>query len=497
MSGGMSASRRDFLKTAAVGAGTAPSAQAQDGKRPNVLFVFSDQQHAGTVSAYPGPALPTPVRTPAIDRLAAQGCRFDNAVSLYPVCSPYRGMLMSGLYPLRNGVVGNDTPLSNDLPTFGRLFRDAGYRTGYIGKWHLESTRAGFVPPERRQGFDHFWAVHSCNHDHFDSPYYRDDPAKELTHAGYEPDSQVGLAMDFIRDSARSESPFCLAISFGPPHNPYKAPQRYESRFQPEADISLSPNVQEHGLVDEMLQTDTRPMSERQRRSRARKREQIEDDGRLRAEILRGYYGACEALDAGMGRLLDLLDELEIADDTIVVYTSDHGDMQGAHGLSFKGPFMYEELLNIPMTIAWPRGFEGGRKTDVLASQVDVLPTLLDLAGIAAPDGMDGVSLREELAGGTIEREEMFAEYHSKQQWANPIRSVRTEQWKLNQYLDGGRELYDLANDPGEKVNLAGSPDHAEIESEMYARLDRWAQATDDRLWAETRELHGAEEASV
>ena len=177
--------------------------------------------------------------------------------------------------------------------------------------------------------------------------------------------------------------------------------------------------------------------------------------------------------------------------DTIVAYTSDHGDMQGAHGLSFKGPFPYEELLNIPMTIAWPKGFGGGRTTDVFSSQVDLLPTLLDLAGVPAPAGMDGISLRTELEGGSIDRDAMFAEYHSKQEWANPIRSVRTERWKLNQYLEGGRELYDLENDPDEKVNLAGSAEHAEVEQRMYELLDGWARSTDDRLWSESAATSG------
>ena len=142
----MRTTRREFLQTSAAAAlaGCGDAESPGEGKRPNVLFVFSDQQHARTLSAYGG----TPVNTPQTDRIAWEGCRFDNAISIYPVCSPYRGMLMSGLYPMRNGVVGNDTPLSDGLPTFGKLFRDAGYRTGYIGKWHLVTTKRIAVPQQ-------------------------------------------------------------------------------------------------------------------------------------------------------------------------------------------------------------------------------------------------------------------------------------------------------------------------------------------------------------
>lgn len=448
-----------------------------------MLFVFSDQQHARTISAYDG----SPVRTPAVDRLAREGCRFDNAISVYPVCSPFRGMLMSGLYPMRNGVVGNDTPLSDGLPTFGKLFRDAGYRTGYIGKWHLETTRVGFVPHERRQGFDDFWAVHCCNHDHFDSPYFTESRDRELIHRGYEPDSQVSLAIDFIRRSARGESPFCLAISFGPPHNPYKAPADHEALFQPEDEIPLAPNVQEHELVDELLRTDTRPLTARQRRARDRKRVQLADDARLRREVLRGYYGACAALDAAMKRLLDSLDELGIAEDTIVVYTSDHGDMVGSHRMSLK-QLPFEESIHVPFLARYPGRIAAGSETDVILTPADILPTLLAWAGVPFDaDQFDGRDVSAQAAGRKPEGRgsaPIMKMVHGGNPWIHngvrPWRGVRTERYTYAEHEGEPWILFDNREDPFQMSNMIRDPGRAGLRNELRAEMRGWRERTGD-----------------
>ena len=463
---------------------TPGAAQSTPG-RPNVLFVFSDQQHAGTVSSYGG----TPVRTPAVDRIAAQGCRFDKAVSIYPVCSPFRGMLMSGLYPMRNGVVGNDTPLSDGLPTFGKLFREAGYRTGYIGKWHLEATRTGFVPHRRRQGFDDFWAVHSCNHEHFDSPYYMENPERELTHRGYEPDSQTDLAIGFMRESVRRDTPFCLAVSFGPPHNPYRAPDQNEAKFRPEADIPLAPNVQEREVVDELLRTDTRPISARHTRARARMRARLDDDARIQNEILRGYYGACEALDACMGRLLDSLDELGVAEDTIVVYTSDHGDMVGAHRMSLK-QLPFEESIHVPFVVRYPRAIGAGKSTGAFLTPVDIAPTLLGLAGVAFDaDGFDGRDLSGHATADEIEQRgsaPLMKMVHGGNPWIHnavrPWRGVRTERYTYAELEGEPWLLYDNQEDPFQMANLIRDSERAGLRSKLSAEMRRWQAETGDTL---------------
>ncbi len=475
--------RREFL-TAAAGLGAAASC-AQPFKRPNLLFLFSDQQRTSAVSCYGG----DPVRTPAIDRLAADGCRFDNAISINPVCSPYRGMLHSGLYSMRNGIVGNDTPLSNGLPTFGKMFRNAGYKTGYIGKWHIESHRAGFVPPERRQGFDDFWAVHSCNHDHFNSPYYRDDPETELTHVGYEPVSQTDLAIEFMRKCAGGSDPFCLVMSFGPPHDPYKAPDENEARFKPESDIPLPENLNDRAIVDELLRTDNRPMTERNERGRARGRARIEDDGRLRAEVLRGYYGACEALDESVARLTATLDELGIADDTIVVYTSDHGDLAGSHRMISKQSPL-EESIHVPFVLRYPRGVPSGVETAAIMTPVDILPTMLGLAGIDfdadSYDGVDRCAASFGAASDDREAAPLMKMVHGGMPWImngmRPWRGVRTHRHTYVELEGEPWLLFDNQEDPHQMANLIRDTERAGLRSDLAKQMKELMEDAGDTM---------------
>ncbi len=483
-----STDRRRFLQLAAGAAAALPSCskveqagQSRQRKLPNVVFLFSDQQHARTVSAYGG----TPVLTPNIDRLAREGRRFDNSISTYPVCSPYRGMLLTGLSPMHNGVVGNDTPLPDNLPTFGKLFRDAGYRTGYIGKWHLESTRRGFVPPARRQGFDDFWAVHSCNHEHFYSPYYRDDPNRELTHRGYEPHSQAALAIELIRQSAQTEKPFCLVLSFGPPHGPYKAPRENERRFRPEEDIPLPANVNEREVVDELLRTDNRPITKRQARSRANHRAVLDNDLRIRRRILRGYYGACEALDVSVGRILDALDDLNLADDTIVVYTSDHGDMVGSHRMLSK-QLPFEESIHTPFLLRYPRSVEAGSSTAALLEPTDILPTLLSLAGVEyeaeAFDGRD----RSQATGEDREAILLMKLVHGGNPWimngVRPWRGVRTSRYTYAEHEGSPWLLYDNQEDPDQLHNLIRDTERTALCASLSGEMRRMMVESDDTM---------------
>ncbi|MBI2301279.1 MAG: sulfatase-like hydrolase/transferase [Armatimonadetes bacterium] len=195
--------------------------------RPNLLFVFADQLRAREIDDPRHPLI-----TPAYDRLRAEGTRCVNAVSNCPVCTPARAMLLTGQYPLANRVTVNDVPLPEDAVTIGSLLKRAGYRTGYIGKWHLDGVPRGkFTPPgPRRHGFD-TWRVHNCIHDYLRSAYYADTP-ELLPVPGYEPEFQADLCCNFLRQ--QSEDPFCLFLSWGPPHNPYEqVPDWYQRLYPP------------------------------------------------------------------------------------------------------------------------------------------------------------------------------------------------------------------------------------------------------------------------
>ncbi|MDE3166848.1 MAG: sulfatase-like hydrolase/transferase, partial [Acidobacteriota bacterium] len=285
--------RRTFLKAAP--AVLAPVAARAAGRRPNVLLVLADEWRAQAMG-YAGDAN---AQTPVLDRLASESVNFTEAVSGCPVCCPYRASLMTGQYPLTNGVYINDVPLAPKGRTLGESFAAAGYRTGYIGKWHLFGSpdghygrRLDYIPPGKRFGFD-YWKACECTHDYNHSLYYAGDDPTPRYWPGYDALAQTEDACGFI--GKRAEQPYFLTISFGPPHFPYKtAPEPFRSAYASRG-LELRPNVPA-GARDKAL------------------------------EALRGYYAHMAALDSCAGKLLAAV-ERSGAEDTIVIFTSDHGDM--------------------------------------------------------------------------------------------------------------------------------------------------------------------------
>jgi len=281
--------------------------------RPNLLLVFADQMRGEAMGS-----VNPQVLTPHLDRLAGEGVRFSNAVAECPLCTPSRAMLLTGKYPLGCRTVLNDLPMPVDQTTFAHVMGGEGYRTGYVGKWHLDGfPRSKFTPPgPRRQGFDDYWAAYNCTHLYFEPRYYLDTP--ELVRAqGYEPDVQTDLALGFL-ERYRQE-PFCLVVSWGPPHNPYQmVPEQYRARYYPEK-LALRPNVG--------------------------------PDANRRA--IADYYAAVTALDANLGRLLAALERLGLAERTMVVFTSDHGDLLWSHGRTDKQA-PWEESISIPLIMRYP-----------------------------------------------------------------------------------------------------------------------------------------------
>ncbi len=330
--------------------------QHRDSK-PNLLFIYCDQMRGQAM----GCAGNTQVRTPYLDRLASQGVMFTNAIANCPVCTPNRGVLLTGKYPLSHKAVANDVPLPPDDASWGNVLRDAGYRTGYIGKWHLDGVpRDRFTPPgRRRHGFD-YWAVWNCSHAYFNAKYFRDDP--EPIHIdGYEPDHQTDLAIDFLR--GRSDQPFFLIISWGTPHAPYQeVPEEYRRLYDPDK-LELRPNC-------------------------------ADPDRRALAD----YYAAITALDHNVGRLMDALDEMDVERNTIVVFTSDHGDMLWSQG-QIKKERPWEESILVPFIVRWPDAVPEGKSHDALLSTVDVMPSLLSLMGVSVPQGVEGTDLSAAMRG--------------------------------------------------------------------------------------------------
>ena len=419
-------------------------------KRPNVVFVFADQWRRQATGFAGDPN----VRTPHIDALARESVCLTTALAGCPVCSPYRASLMTGRYPLTHGVFLNDVCLSADAVSMAQAFKGAGYRTAYIGKWHLDGHgRSSVIPRERRQGFER-WKVLECTHDYNHSAYYADSPEK-LLWDGYDAAAQTREAARTIRGHDAAE-PFLLVLSWGPPHNPYQsAPEQFRRLYRPE-DIALRPNVPE--AAAEQARTD-----------------------------LAGYYAHCSALDACLGELARTLDERGIADDTLLVFTSDHGDMLGSHGVQRK-QHPYDESILVPFLVRYPAALgREARALDVPFNAPDILPTLLGLCGIGVPDTVEGVDFSRVLTGQEESGREatLIAAYAPFGEWpksrgGREYRGVRTRRHTYVRDLGGPWLLFDNQADPCQLHNLCNDPAAAGLQAKLECLLSRELANTRD-----------------
>ncbi len=445
--------RRGFLQSAVAAAGVTPALAKPSARRPNVLFVLADEWRAQATRYNGDPN----VRTPTLDRLAGESVHFDNAVSSCPVCCPARASLMTGQYPLKNGVFLNDVELKPNGTTLGQAFTQGGYRTGYIGKWHLYGSpdgnygrRLAYIPPDHRFGFD-YWKACECTHDYNHSLYYEGDDPKPKHWPGYDAFAQTDDACRFVESSARARDPFFLFLSLGPPHFPYAtAPEPYRKQFEP-VEIQLRPNV---------------PPPRRAEATR----------------ILRGYYAHMAALDECLTRLVASLDRARIAEDTIVVFTSDHGDMMLSQGLTTK-LHPWDESIRVPFLLRYPAKFGSRpRKIRSALNFPDVMPTLLRLAGLSVPASVQGtdvfsgkrsdaaflnlpVPFTEALRYG-------FAEY----------RGLRSPEHTFVRSIHGPWLLYDNRQDPYQMHNLCGNPRYRDLQASLEHALDARLRALGDEF---------------
>jgi arylsulfatase A-like enzyme len=413
--------------------------------RPNILYVFTDQMRASSMGCMHEEA----VHTPHLDRLAAQGTLFTNALANTPVCTPSRASLLTGRHAWTCRSIVNDIRLPEEEQGIADVLKGHSYRTGYVGKWHLDGLpRDAPIPAgRRRHGFDDYWAAYDCTHDYLAPRYYLDDATEPvILDEGYDADVQTDLAIDFIERFR--DQPFCLFVSWGPPHAPYRAvPQRYLDMYPPEA-VSLRPNAQ----------------------------------GADR-DAIAGYYAHITAVDHDLGRLMDALDRLGLADDTIVVFSSDHGDMLWSQGRVRKQqPF--EESVRIPLIVRWPQKLPAGQVSDLLISVVDHTPTLLGLAGVPIPETMDGRDLSGVLMNHAVQRPEsvLIGEYVSFGQSSvyQPWRGVRTPRYTYARWLQGGAILFDNERDPYQLHNLIQDPGRQVLREELKAELASWLERIHD-----------------
>lgn len=425
-------------------------------RQRNLLFVFDDQHRGCDLGCYGNPE----VRSPNLDHFATGALRFQQAITNCPLCVPARGTLLTGLHAMRHRAISNDLPIRRDVTSIAHVLEEAGVHTGYVGKWHLAGVpRDKPVTQPERLGFSE-WKVAECTHDYLHS-YYWDEDNVHHNIEGYEPIGQTDMALDFIQRN--QGHPWSLFLSWGPPHDPYQwVPQEYLDLFNPAA-LSLRPNVEEP-----IIQT--------------RERHYGITDLRL---WLQGYYAHIAALDEQFGRLMASLEATGQLEDTVVVFTSDHGDMLGSHGFENK-QLPHEESARIPLLIGGP-GVRAG-VTNELIGLVDLPVTLLGLLGLTYPGEVDGADLSGLLTSDRAEglREcylyDLIPCHQAFDRGGDSWRAVRTRRHTYARTPhDEGWLLFDNLADPYQQQNLIGDPAHADLESQLSARLDE-AIARHDEL---------------
>ncbi len=468
--------RREFLKQSG-GAAMASLGQdcerAQRVRRPNLVYLFADQLRYFSCG-YAGDEY---ARTPHIDRLAAEGCNFHQAISSTPLCAPYRASLMTGKCQSSTGMVINELRLSPDHESFGRILTDAGYQTAYIGKWHLwanelghhELTRNGFVPPgPYRLGFDGFWAAYNFSHEYYRSPYFLNIPERR-THKQYEPDGQTDMAIQFLREHAGRPEPFALFLSWGPPHDPWNwnnVPPEYAELYR-NVNLPLRPNYSEaqDPYADNWAKLP-------------------ENYAGLVRQFERAYYAQTANIDWNVGRVLKAIDEAGVADNTVVVFTSDHGEMFGSHGRRAKNIF-YEEAVRVPWLLRWPGRVKAKLVSDALLGTPDIMPTLLSLLGLRVPKAVEGTDLSAHALGnGRVGADAAYLQgMGTTAAWADGTewRAMRDLQYTYAVYRAGRLELlFDHRKDPYELRNLAGEWGYNATLGHYRERLHAWMKERND-----------------
>jgi arylsulfatase A-like enzyme len=505
-----SVSRRDFIKTAAATAAFGPfvAGAGKEARKRNLLFILTDQQRADTMAAYGN----SRIHAPNFSKLAKESIVFRRAYVSQPVCTPSRCSMMTGLWPHTAGLTENNIALPADVPILPEMINDPDYRTGYMGKWHLGDEVF------KQQGFqewasieDIYWRFFAEGRDIKAKSSY-DDYLRSL---GHKPDRTSGhfsrnfasklpieqskpkflelLACDFLRRHHRD--PFILYVSFLEPHSPFFGPLNDEHKT---SEIELPINFNDPPGEDE-------PETYRRRYERFLKKgfkgEPLKTEGDWRRLIGR-YWGLVTQVDRSIGAILETLGRLDLTDQTIVVFTSDHGDMMGSHRLVTKG-VMYEEAVRVPWLIKAPGLTRQQRIVENPVSHIDLVPTLLDVMGKrdqAAAHHLPGKSLLPLAQGKTVEGDYVYIEWNAAdglQEGRNPRGKLRKPQgpqginsravvspegWKLCIHDHDRNQLYNLKSDPGEITNLFNSPGNQETIKKLTARIRRWQQHVNDTV---------------
>jgi choline-sulfatase len=451
-------SRRAFLASMATAAAAAAVAACDKGaltkealptppRRPNVVLFFPDQEAAVGVPS---------LNRPNFQRIFDSTVSFSRAYASHPLCCPSRATLFTGLYPHQAGIMYNiglagqfGPSLNTALPNLATVFQAAGYDVGHFGKWHLskvdEVENYGFKPGD-------YWI-----------PNQEDGKGQDAETAQ--------RAATWIR-ARTSDRPWFATVSIINPHD-ILHPKDYTDI--PPRDVQLPDNFADAATSSECPEINAYAVA-------TKSLVPANEQGWL--QYLRTYYYLIERTDAQLGVVLDALESTGQADDTVFIYTSDHGEMAGSHQLVQK-LCLYEESVRIPLHVRYPRLFSGHKESDVLVSNIDILPTLLQLTGVNWPVPLPGLSLRDAtIADASGYRDDVFVESNfpeAQSMQLGPTHMLRTKDWKYVAYQSGYEQLFDENADPGEMRNLAGDPGMTSVQQEMKDRLNAWLDGTNAR----------------
>lgn len=471
-------------------------------KKPNILVIMTDQQRLDTVSAY---GMNEICRTPHIDRLAVRGVRFDYAFTPTAICSPARASFYTGLYPHKNGVSANGLTINEGVRGINHYLDEAGYRSGYAGKWHVDQERGpsdlGFIGKDfLGYGFPggnllpglQFGAGPLRGPNHYET-YLKDNgfdiPTVTDRYVGTNPANQgqemfalhngpVESCIEyFVADEAirvmeemnKDDAPFFLWANFWGPHTPCLIPEPYFSMYDPS-------EIPEHPSYKETFEK--KPHVQRM----------IEEMWGLGdygwpgfQEIAARYYGHCTLIDDMVGRMVKALEDMGELENTVIIYTSDHGDCLGAHKLIEKGEFMYDEIYRIPLVVAHPDCKHPGTGNEDFHYLQEIMCSILEIAGVPVPEDLDGQSFLPAMLGDHTPnmREEVYCVFNRHFTVANQ-RMVRTKTHQLTFNAHDIAELYDLVADPYQLQNLIDHPEYGDIKDDLKDRMKRYLTELND-----------------
>lgn len=494
-------------------------------KKPNILLITSDQQHWNTIGAFN-----KEISTPNLDRLVKEGSTFSRAYCPNPTCTPTRASIITGKYPSQHGAWTLGTKLPEEEHTVGEDFINGGYRTALVGKAHFQPLRSTeeYTSLEscpimqdlkfwekyndRFYGFEHVELARNHTNEHLVGQHYalwmeekgcknwRDyflpptgNMDKSLKHKWaipeeYHYDTWIAERTNALLENYKSsDENFFLWASFFDPHPPYLVPEPWDTMYDPDKLTIPGLKEGEHDKNPPHFKLTQQPDADFSEYRESGfglhgMHSHLHDRADLKKDIAI-YYAMTSLMDKYIGKILDKLDELGLAENTIVVFTTDHGHFFGHHGLIAKGPFLYEDMIKIPFIVRWPGKVPENRVSPAMQSLVDLAPTLLDFCGLRIPGNMTGVTQKGVWTGECESaRDHILCEHHHDPSTVH-LKTYVDERYKITVYYNRAYgELFDLQEDPGEVNNLWDNPEYKDLKSELLLKYI-WAELGKEPMW--------------